>query len=59
MIQERIDEIAPHYEVTAREFGAALAGYSVEQLELVLDVFNRLHETSVRVTALRREPDTD
>lgn len=59
VIQERIDEIAPHYEVMAREFGAAMAGYSVEQLALVLDVFNRLHETSVRVTALLRADDTD
>ncbi|WP_327094450.1 hypothetical protein OIE68_30510 [Nocardia vinacea] len=27
--------------------------------QLVLDVFNRLHETSVRVTALLRADDTD
>ncbi|WP_454196284.1 MarR family transcriptional regulator [Nocardia sp. Marseille-Q1738] len=54
VIQERIDEIAPHYEILAREFGAALADYTAEQMELVLEVFNRLHETSLRVTALLR-----
>ena len=43
----------------AREFGVAMAGNSVEQLALVLDVFTRLHDTSVRVTALRRADDTD
>ncbi|MEV6319859.1 MarR family transcriptional regulator [Nocardia sp. NPDC051787] len=54
VIQERIDEIAPHYEILAREFGAAMADYTAEQMELVLEVFNRLHETSLRVTALLR-----
>ncbi|WP_067470258.1 MarR family transcriptional regulator [Nocardia amamiensis] len=54
VIQERIDEIAPHYEILAREFGAAMADYTAEQMELVVEVFNRLHETSLRVTALLR-----
>ncbi|MEU2033013.1 MarR family transcriptional regulator [Nocardia amamiensis] len=54
VIQERIDEIAPHYEILAREFGAAMADYTAEQMELVLEVFNRLHKTSLRVTALLR-----
>ncbi|GAB4582500.1 MarR family winged helix-turn-helix transcriptional regulator [Nocardia sp. IFM 10818] len=54
-VAERIDEIAPHYEVLAREFGKISAGYTVEQLEWLLEVFNRLHETSVRVTGLLRE----
>lgn len=43
----------------AREFGTATAGYPVEQSALVPDVFNRLHETSVRVTALLWADDTD
>ncbi|MFC9994770.1 MarR family winged helix-turn-helix transcriptional regulator [Nocardia sp. NPDC127526] len=54
-VAERIDEIAPHYEVLASEFGKISAGYTVEQLEWLLEVFNRLHETSVRVTGLLRE----
>ncbi|MGK8511503.1 MarR family winged helix-turn-helix transcriptional regulator [Nocardia asiatica] len=54
VVQEKIDELAPHYEVLANEFGAAMKGYTVEQLELVLEVFDRLHETSLRVTALLR-----
>ncbi|HLS77916.1 MAG TPA: MarR family transcriptional regulator [Nocardia sp.] len=52
--EDRVHEIAPHYEVLAREFGAAMAGYTDAQLRLVLEVFDRLHETSVRVTALLR-----
>ncbi|WP_330233411.1 MarR family transcriptional regulator [Nocardia sp. NBC_00508] len=54
VVQERINEIAPHYEILAREFGAAMADYTAEQMELVLEVFNRLHETSLRVTAQLR-----
>lgn len=57
-VRERIDEIAPHYEVLAREFGAAMAEYTPEQLELVLNVFQRLHETAVRVTALLRDTES-
>ncbi|WP_067531767.1 MarR family winged helix-turn-helix transcriptional regulator [Nocardia crassostreae] len=54
-VAERIDELAPYYEVLATEFGKVSAGYTVEQLEWLLEVFNRLHETSVRVTGLLRE----
>ncbi|MBF6464639.1 MarR family transcriptional regulator [Nocardia beijingensis] len=54
VVQEKIDEIAPHYELLAREFGAAMQDFTAEQMELVLSVFNRLHETSLRVTALLR-----
>ncbi|WP_327143231.1 MarR family winged helix-turn-helix transcriptional regulator [Nocardia sp. NBC_01327] len=54
-IQDRIDEIAPHYEVLAREFGKITADYTEEQLHLLLDIFNRLHETSLHVTAILRE----
>ncbi|MGK8520940.1 hypothetical protein ACRS6B_04985 [Nocardia asteroides] len=36
------------------EFGAAITDYIADQLELVLAVFDRLHETSLRVTALLR-----
>ncbi|MBF6334536.1 MarR family transcriptional regulator [Nocardia abscessus] len=54
VVQEKIDQIAPHYEVLANEFGAAMADYTAEQMELVLEVFDRLHETSLRVTALLR-----
>lgn len=54
-VDERIAEIAPHYDVLAREFGKVLGDYTPEQMELLLDVFNRLHETSMQVTALLRE----
>ncbi|MBF6077940.1 MarR family transcriptional regulator [Nocardia beijingensis] len=54
VVDAKIDELAPHYEILAREFGAAMADYTAEQMELVLEVFNRLHETSLRVTALLR-----
>ncbi|WP_330183920.1 MarR family transcriptional regulator [Nocardia sp. NBC_01503] len=54
-IPERIDEIAPHYEVLAREFGKVMDDYTDEQMTVLLDVFQRLHETSVRVTGLLRE----
>ncbi|WP_280253392.1 MarR family transcriptional regulator [Nocardia abscessus] len=54
VVQEKIDKIAPHYEVLANEFGAVMADYTAEQMELVLEVFDRLHETSLRVTALLR-----
>ena len=57
-VPERIAEIAPHYELLAREFGATMAGYTEEQLELILDLFERLHETSLRVTALLRDGES-
>lgn len=56
-LDDRIDEIAPHYEVLAHEFGKIAGDYSVEQLELLLEIFNRLHETSLHVTTLLRESD--
>ncbi|WP_433197784.1 MarR family winged helix-turn-helix transcriptional regulator [Nocardia sp. CA-107356] len=58
VVRERIDDLAPHYEVLAREFGAAMSDYPVEQLEFMLEVFNRLHETSLKVTALLRANET-
>ena len=54
--EDRIAEIAPHYEVLAREFGAVAAEYSTAELELILRLFDLLHETSVRVTGILREP---
>lgn len=56
-LDERIDEIAPHYEILAREFGKIAADYDTEQLELLLGIFGKLHDTSVRVTALLRAGD--
>lgn len=55
VLDDRIDEIAPHYDVLAREFAKIADDYTDEQLELLLEIFNRLHETSVYVTALLRE----
>ncbi|WP_431940847.1 MarR family winged helix-turn-helix transcriptional regulator [Nocardia grenadensis] len=55
VLDDRIDEIAPHYEMLAGEFAKIADDYTDEQLELLLEIFNRLHETSVHVTALLRE----
>ncbi|WP_225730824.1 MULTISPECIES: MarR family winged helix-turn-helix transcriptional regulator [unclassified Nocardia] len=52
---ERIAEIGRHYEVFPREFAQTTADYTDEQLELILDLFNRLHETSLRVAEILRE----
>ncbi|MFF3568021.1 MarR family winged helix-turn-helix transcriptional regulator [Nocardia jiangxiensis] len=54
---DRTGEIARHYEPLAREFGRVMGDYSAEQLELILGVFDRLHDTSLRVTAMLREAD--
>ncbi|MGV9674687.1 MarR family winged helix-turn-helix transcriptional regulator [Nocardia sp. NPDC003482] len=54
LAEDRVAEIGAHYEPLAREFGKLLGDYTVEQLELILDVFDRLHETSQRVAALLR-----
>ncbi|MFC9440116.1 MarR family winged helix-turn-helix transcriptional regulator [Nocardia sp. NPDC057030] len=56
-VPARIDELAPHYELLAQEFGAVAAEYTVEQLELILGLFRRLHETSARVTKALRAAD--
>ncbi|GAA5097433.1 MarR family winged helix-turn-helix transcriptional regulator [Nocardia iowensis] len=58
-VQERIDEIAPHYELLAREFGTVAADYTDDQLALILELFNRLHETSLRVTKALRADETE
>ncbi|MGF6881437.1 DNA-binding MarR family transcriptional regulator [Nocardia sp. GAS34] len=58
LTEDRTAEIARHYEPLAREFGSALADYSTEQLELLLDAFNRFHDASLRVTALLREGES-
>lgn len=56
--EDRADEIARHYEPLAREFGRVMADYTDEQLELILGLFDRLHETSLRVTALLRDAES-
>ncbi|MBF6333410.1 MarR family winged helix-turn-helix transcriptional regulator [Nocardia transvalensis] len=55
--EDRVAEIGKLYEPLAREFGKALSDYTTEQLELILDLFNRLHETSQKVTVMLREDD--
>lgn len=55
-VDERLAELAPHYDVVAREFGAIMTEYTEEQMRVLLDVFNRLHETTVRVTGQLRAP---
>ncbi|WP_067885555.1 MarR family winged helix-turn-helix transcriptional regulator [Nocardia vaccinii] len=57
LAEGRTAEIARHYEPLAREFGRVMGDYSAEQLELILGLFNRLHDTSLRVTAMLREAD--
>lgn len=56
LTNHRAEEIAQYYEPLAREFGAVMQDYSVEQLELILHLFNRFHESSLRVTAILRGP---
>ncbi|QIS17250.1 MarR family winged helix-turn-helix transcriptional regulator [Nocardia terpenica] len=56
--EDRAGEIARHYEPLAREFGRVMADYTDEQLELILGLFDRLHETSLRVTALLRDAES-
>ncbi|MFE3189330.1 MarR family winged helix-turn-helix transcriptional regulator [Nocardia sp. NPDC059240] len=56
-VDERVAEIAPHYEVLAREFGKIAGDYSDAELTLLLEIFNRLHETAVHVTTLLRDGD--
>ncbi|WP_405487993.1 MarR family winged helix-turn-helix transcriptional regulator [Nocardia sp. NBC_00511] len=56
-LDDRIDEIAPHYENLATEFAKIADDYTDEQLGLLVEIFNRLHETSVQVTAKLRERD--
>lgn len=53
-VAERVAEIGPRYQPLATEFAKVTQDYTDDQLELLLDVFDRLHETSVRVTALLR-----
>jgi DNA-binding MarR family transcriptional regulator len=57
-VPERIDEIAPHYEMLAKEFADTMSDYTDEQLELILELFQRLHETSMRVTARLRDGES-
>ncbi|WP_280361882.1 MarR family winged helix-turn-helix transcriptional regulator [Nocardia wallacei] len=57
--EDRIAELAPHYELLAREFGKIMGEYSTAQLELLLELFDRLHETSLRVTTILRNNETD
>ncbi|MGV9666828.1 MarR family winged helix-turn-helix transcriptional regulator [Nocardia niigatensis] len=56
-LDDRIAEIAPHYELLATEFAKIARDYSDEQLELLREIFDRLHETSVHVTRMLREND--
>ncbi|WP_067664243.1 MarR family winged helix-turn-helix transcriptional regulator [Nocardia miyunensis] len=55
LTEDRTAEISRLYEPLAREFGRLVGDYSAEQVELILGLFNRLHDTSLRVTAMLRE----
>ncbi|WP_069165623.1 MarR family winged helix-turn-helix transcriptional regulator [Nocardia altamirensis] len=57
-VPERFDELAPHYELLAREFDTVAAEYTEEQLELILQLFHRLHETTLHVTKALRAEET-
>lgn len=50
-VPARIAEIAPLYEGVAASWAALMAEYTDDQLTMILDLFNRFHETSVRLTA--------
>lgn len=56
---ERLDEIAPYYQPLTIEFDKATRGYTNDQLELILGLLHRLHETSILVTAQLRSGDPD
>jgi DNA-binding MarR family transcriptional regulator len=55
----RMAEIAPHYEPVAAAFAKVADGYTDEQLQLIVGLFDRMHETSIQVTAQLRDGDSD
>jgi len=52
-------EIAPYYEPLAIEFEKVTGGYTNDQLELILGLFDRLHDTFIRMTAQMRSSEPD
>ena len=56
-VPERLATLAPHYQGMATAWTDLLAGYSDQQLELFLDLFDRMHQMSQQQLAdLRRRP---
>jgi DNA-binding MarR family transcriptional regulator len=45
-VPERLATLAPHYQGMATAWTDLLAGYRDQQLELFLDLFNRMHQMS-------------
>jgi DNA-binding MarR family transcriptional regulator len=45
-VPERLATLAPHYQGMAAAWTDLLAGYSDQELELFLDLFDRMHEMS-------------
>jgi DNA-binding MarR family transcriptional regulator len=45
-VPERLAALAPHYQGIAAAWADLLAGYSDQQLELFLDLFDRMHQMS-------------
>lgn len=57
-VAAQMEEIAPHYEPLAIEFTKITNTYTDDQLELILGLFDRMHEASIRVIAQLREAST-
>ena len=56
-VPERLATLAPHYQGMATAWTDLLAGYSEHQLELFLDLFDRMHQMSQQQLAdLRQGP---
>ncbi|NUS42626.1 MAG: MarR family transcriptional regulator [Mycobacteriaceae bacterium] len=56
-VAERFAEIAPPYEKIAAAWADAVADYTDEQLELIDDLFGRMHTMVDRVLAELRDPE--
>lgn len=50
-VPERLAELAPHYQGMAAAWDELLARYSDQELEVFLELFDRLHELSRRQLA--------
>jgi DNA-binding MarR family transcriptional regulator len=58
-VAERVAEIGPLYAGLARAYDGLIAAYTDEQLALVIDLFERLHQITAQVTAELRDQQGD
>ncbi|MDH6245548.1 MarR family transcriptional regulator [Mycobacterium sp. OTB74] len=57
-VPERLSEIAPHYEPIAAQFDKVTSSYTNDQLELILGLFDRLHDAFTEITTQLRGNET-